>query len=68
MTERAENRTYGETKKSTTLTLTPTAVEHLDRMAKGLHLSRSELVEQFARGLLDINISERKVLGEFFAS
>ncbi|MBP0018377.1 MAG: ribbon-helix-helix protein, CopG family [Cyanobacteria bacterium SBLK] len=68
MTGRAENKTYGEKKKPTTLTLTPTAVEYLDNMAEGLHLSRSELVEQFARGLLATNISKRKVLGEFFAS
>lgn len=68
MTERAENRAHGETKKSTTLTLTPTAVKYLDNMAEGLRLSRSELVEQFARGFIATNISDRRILGEFFAS
>jgi hypothetical protein len=43
---------WEEPKKSTSLFLTPTARKKLDDMAESLGLSRSELVEQIARGEL----------------
>ena len=43
---------YGETKKSVSMTLTETAVKVLDQMAIELNLTRSELVEQIARGII----------------
>lgn len=42
---------YDEIKKSSSLSLTPTAVKILDSHAKKHGISRSELVEQFARSL-----------------
>jgi hypothetical protein len=49
---------YGEVKKDINLTLTPTAIEALAKKAKELGLSRSELVEKFARGESSINHNE----------
>lgn len=40
---------YDETKRPFTLSLTPTAVNILDSLAKIHGISRSEVVEQFAR-------------------
>jgi hypothetical protein len=42
---------YDETKRPFTLSLTPTAVNILDSLAKIHGISRSEVVEQFARRL-----------------
>jgi hypothetical protein len=50
--------------------LTPTARRNLDQQAKELEVSRSEVVERFARGLLDspgavvVSDEERAVLGK----
>ena len=55
---------YDEVKKRVNLTLTPTAIAGLDELAKELHLSRSELVEQIARGI--IPLAEQKSLSEEF--
>lgn len=43
---------YDENKTRATVSITPTAIELLDRKAKQLMLSRSELVERFARDTL----------------
>ena len=51
---RSQPNTYGEVKGRYNMTLTPTAVEGLDALASSMNLSRSELVEQFGRGLLPI--------------
>lgn len=45
---------YSETKKSTTVGLTPTATRGLDQMAAARGISRSELVERIGRGILKI--------------
>lgn len=47
---KGEARTeHGETKERCNLTLTPTAIASLDAFATQLNISRSELVEQYAR-------------------
>ncbi|WP_434222390.1 ribbon-helix-helix protein, CopG family [Limnospira platensis CENA597] len=51
---RAERGQYGETKSRVTLTVTQSAIDLLDQMAKDVDLNRSELVEQIARGMLEI--------------
>lgn len=43
---------YDEIKKSFSFSLTKTAVKKLESLAKRYGISRSELVEQFARGLI----------------
>ncbi|MGO8609244.1 ribbon-helix-helix protein, CopG family, partial [Rhizobium johnstonii] len=43
---------YGESKKKYTVTLTPTAWTVLDEMANQAGLSRSDLIERIARGLI----------------
>jgi hypothetical protein len=43
---------YDEVKKDTILMLTNTARQRLQQQAEELGISRSELVERFARGLL----------------
>ncbi len=61
---------YDEAKVDTLLTLTPTARRNLDQQAKELEVSRSEVVERFARGLLNspgavlLSHEERAVLGK----
>lgn len=45
---------YDEVKGRYNMTLTPTAVKGLDALASSMNLSRSELVEQFGRGLIPI--------------
>lgn len=52
---------YGEAKKKYTITLTPTAWATLDEMATRVGLSRSDLVERLARGLIPC---DRKTLLE----
>jgi hypothetical protein len=45
--------TYGERKKTIGYSLTPTAIARLEAMAEAMGLrSPSEVIEQFARGLL----------------
>ncbi|MBD2159563.1 hypothetical protein H6F46_02525 [Limnothrix sp. FACHB-1083] len=45
--------TYGERKKTVGYSLTPTAIARLEAMAEAMGLrSPSEVIEQFARGLL----------------
>lgn len=45
---------YGEPKKPTIFSLTPTASEKLDVLAAEFALSRSELIEQIARGIIPV--------------
>jgi hypothetical protein len=49
------------------MTLTPTAQRLLDRKGETLGVSRSELIERFARGLLSTDPDVR-TLGEFCAN
>jgi hypothetical protein len=45
---------YSEVKTSVCLALTPTAITQLNELAKTMNLSKSEFVEQIARGLISI--------------
>jgi metal-responsive CopG/Arc/MetJ family transcriptional regulator len=50
---------YDEIKTRATMTLTPTAINELDRKAAELGLTRSELVERFARGIIQLPEQEQ---------
>lgn len=52
---------YDEVKKDTIFMLTNTARQQLDTRAKELGISRSELVERFARGLLVLPEQEESI-------
>jgi metal-responsive CopG/Arc/MetJ family transcriptional regulator len=55
---------YSEVKTTVCLALTPTAISKLDELAKSMRLSRSEFVEQIARGLIDIaSIMSKETVG-----
>lgn len=41
---------WGERKARTTFSLTPRAIDELNRIAKGFNLSKSELIELLSRG------------------
>lgn len=56
---------YGEIKERINISLTPTAMKLLDEQGAALGVSRSELIERFARGLLS---PEARTLGEFCAN
>ena len=51
---------YDEPKKKQTFSLTPTAIEGLDKLAAPLDISRSELVERIGRGIIPLTIEEYK--------
>jgi hypothetical protein len=53
---------HSEIKVTRAIALTDTAVNRLDKMAKELGLSRSELIEQIARGELKREAPEKKPL------
>lgn len=54
--QRNHGELYSEVKTcQVMLTMTPTGKQRLDRLAAGLSLSRSELIEQWSRGLLDLH-------------
>ena len=55
---------HDEVKKRVNLSLTPTAIAGLDKLAQELDLSRSELVEQIGRGM--IPLAEQRSLSEEF--
>lgn len=59
---RSKPEIYSEVKASVSLALTPTAIYRLDSLAKTMGLSRSEFVEQIARGLIDISQKEKTLL------
>ncbi len=46
---RGQPRHYEENKEKVTIRITPTAIASLDQLAALLEISRSELVERFAR-------------------
>lgn len=50
---------YGEQKRALNLSLTPTAIEILNRVASEQSLSKSELIEQWARNELLLDTSEK---------
>lgn len=50
---------YDEHKKRVNISLTPTAVERLDELAELMDVSRSELVEQVARGTMSLLTKEQ---------
>jgi hypothetical protein len=64
---RSEREGYGEKKERVNIGLTPTAQRLLDRKGEILGVSRSELIERFARGLLSTDPDVR-TLGEFCAN
>jgi metal-responsive CopG/Arc/MetJ family transcriptional regulator len=49
---------WGEAKERFSIMLTPTAAQKIDDRAKALGLSRSELLEQAARGVVSISDTE----------
>jgi metal-responsive CopG/Arc/MetJ family transcriptional regulator len=60
---------WGEVKERFSIMLTPTAAETIDIRAKALKLSRSELLEQMARGMVgvsdtDLTKEDRNSLGK----
>ncbi|MEL6442218.1 MAG: ribbon-helix-helix protein, CopG family [Cyanobacteria bacterium J06621_8] len=55
---------HDEVKKRVNLSLTPTAIAGLDKLAEESDLSRSELVEQIGRGM--IPLAEQRSLSEEF--
>lgn len=54
----AERMAWGEAKERFSIMLTPTAAQKIDDRAKALGLSRSELIEQAARGVVSISDTE----------
>lgn len=46
---------YNELKTRITVSITPTAVNGIDAMAKSWNLSRSELLERIGRGMLQVH-------------
>jgi hypothetical protein len=51
----ADKMAWGEIKERFSIMLTPTAAETIDTRAKALGLSRSELLEQMARGMVGVS-------------
>ncbi|MFB2977641.1 ribbon-helix-helix protein, CopG family [Microseira sp. BLCC-F43] len=64
---KADREEYGEKKERVNITITPTAQRLLDQKGEALGVSRSELIERFARGLVSAN-PEGTMLGEFCAN
>jgi hypothetical protein len=54
--QRGQGEIYCETKKSTSVGLTPTATRGLDQIAAEMGISRSELVERIGRKILQITV------------
>jgi len=52
---KGEGAIYSETKKFVTFTLTPSGIAHLNELADQYDLSRSEFVEQIARGVIPLS-------------
>lgn len=52
--QRGQPEIYDELKTKQTLTLTPTSVKGLDKIAELLGISRSELVERIGRGIIPL--------------
>lgn len=49
---------YNEAKETISIMLTPTAKAQLDSQASQIGITRSEFVEQIARGILPLDISQ----------
>ncbi|MCC3475720.1 MULTISPECIES: hypothetical protein [unclassified Microcoleus] len=54
----AERSAWGENKERYSIFVTPTAMKAIDTRADALAISRSEFLEQFARGVAGMNDSE----------
>ena len=63
---RGKPQIHSEVKKSISVCLTPTAIDILSKSAKARQISRSEFVEQFARGLLDLDLKKKEKKGLLF--
>lgn len=59
--QKNEGILYGETKKAINLSLTPTAISYLEAEAARQGISKSEVVEQFARNQLSSLPSDKDV-------
>ena len=51
---RGKGQLYDHIKLPTTVSLTPVARQQLDALARSFNLSRSELIEQIARGVIQV--------------
>ncbi|GET42574.1 ribbon-helix-helix protein, CopG family [Microseira wollei] len=54
----ADRMAWGEAKERFSIMLTPTAAQKIDARAKALQLSRSEFLEQAARGIVSMSDSD----------
>ena len=52
---------YGEKKKRVNFTLTPTALEELEKFAQALNLSVSEFIERIGRGIIPVLVNDAGV-------
>lgn len=69
MSKKIKHGRYEEPKTRVNMALTPSSIELLDNRATQIGVSRSELIEQFARGLLEnLPPEEAMLLGESSAS
>ncbi|WP_416670125.1 ribbon-helix-helix protein, CopG family [Egbenema bharatensis] len=65
--QKADREEYGEKKDRVNISLTPTAQRLLDQQGAAMGISRSELIERLARGLISSN-PEVRSLGGFCAN
>jgi len=66
--QKSKHREYGVLKTTISVSLTPEAVDGLDRIAKSLNVSRSKAVEMIGRGEVSVDLAGDKTLGELSAS
>ena len=57
---KGEGAMYNETKKFVTFTLTPSGIARLNALADQYDVSRSEFVEQVARGIIPVSDRNQK--------
>jgi metal-responsive CopG/Arc/MetJ family transcriptional regulator len=55
---------YNELKTRITVSITPTAVNGIDAIAKSWNLSRSELLERIGRGILQVSAIQQESAGD----
>ena len=55
---------YNELKTRITVSITPTAVNGIDAIAKSMNLSRSELLERIGRGMLQVSPAQQEGPGD----
>jgi hypothetical protein len=70
--QKGQPEKYGEMKKRVNFTLTPTGIAKLEGLASQMQLSKSELIEQVARGDISIQPSalttmEREIAKKCFS-